>query len=184
MLTEEEIRNSEPSKLRYKEAIYLRTQFVRYCGPPQDSYFHMIVYLDTFLFCFVSIEELISLDKKRQLNQIPVFKFLKACRNVTAHHSILAAPNQAGQFIRPFSRAISELNLGAPDATAFTRLIIEVERFRQIFSLVALRWPSEQSTLEAAEAYLIDLEAKGINGIQIEEVLREGLEAVATLLGY
>lgn len=103
ILTEPELAASTPVSLRLAEAEYFLSQFRAHCGPPRDSYFLMICYLDAFLFSLVSVEDIIS-RKRKKLNECLVFKFLKAARNVTTHQLVLAAPSRQGEHTRPFSR--------------------------------------------------------------------------------
>ena len=179
MFTEEQVSAMETSRLRYEEARYLYSQFVNHCGPPQDSYFHMIAYFDAFLFCFVSIEEIISEEDKKKLNENPIFKFLKAARNITAHHSVLAAVRQKDPFIRPFSRVIDE-SIGGTHSIASARLAVKIEKFREIFSLVVSKRPREKCTIDAAEIYLRSLEENDVTEVYIEEIAKEKLEDLNT----
>lgn len=180
MLNEQAITQADPVLLRYKEAQYLYVKFEAACGPPRDSYFEMIVYFDAFLFCFVSIEEMVSKEIKEKLNDLDVFKFLKAARNVTTHHSVLAAPNQKGEFVRPFFRAIDESKVG----NASARLRIDVEQFGQIFSLAAELWPCGKKVFQAGAESLRRIEASGGKELFIEDVMGDGLQAISKMLGY
>lgn len=181
MLTEIDIMNLSPSQLRYEEARFFLSAFIRHCGPPVDSYFGMVACFDAFLFCFVSIEELVTPTQKNTLNAQPVFKFLKAARNVTTHRSVLASPVQKGGYERPFYRVIRE-ETGTRSASA--RLCVSIEGFRNLFATVGADRIQEQPTLDAAEDYLKDLAARGIEELSIQGVSQEGLEVVARLLGF
>lgn len=182
MINEHEISKTDPAFLRYLEAEYLCGQFLDSCGPPLDSYFQMILYFDAFLFCFVSIEEMVSPEKKKGLNQLDIFKFFKAARNVTTHHSILAAPVQKGEFVRGVLRDINESTGGSlPIASA--RFKVNTENFRKIFSLAAKKWPHGKG-FQAGEEYLNRIEANGSSKVYIEDIMAEGLRAVRKSMGY
>lgn len=176
-MDEQQISKSEPVYLRFKEARALYEDFVASCAPPHDSHFHMITYFDAFLFLYVSVEEMVSRGTKKKLNELDVFKFLKAARNVTTHHSILASPNQRNGFERPLSRHIDEGQPGNVSA----RFQIRPEKFREIFALAAKRFPTGQKAFEEGEKYLEILEAREDN-IFIEDVMLEGLESAESLL--
>jgi hypothetical protein len=90
-----------PAQLRYHEAKYFYSQFIANSGPPYDDYFKMVCYFDTFLFSLVSVEEMIDESDRNRLLKIDVFRFVKALRNITMHHSVLAAPQPGAKFERP-----------------------------------------------------------------------------------
>jgi hypothetical protein len=183
MIDEHEISKTDPAFFRYLEAKYLCGRFLDSCGPPRDSYFQMILYFDAFLFCFVSIEEMVSPEEKKGLNQLDIFKFLKAARNVTTHHSILAAPIQKGEFVRGVSRDINE-NTGGSQPIASARFRVNTENFRKTFSLAAKKWPRNKSGFQAGEKYLNRIEANGGSRVYFEDIMAEGLRAVRKTLGY
>lgn len=178
-MNENEISKAEPVHLRYNEARHLYDCFLESCGPPRDSYFRMITYFDAFLFTYVSIEEMVDSGTKNQLNQLPVFKFLKAARNITTHHSVLAAPNQAGEFNRPFSRIINDGNTGIASA----KLKVRIEKFREMFSLAGEKYPRGSKGFQESEAYLQCIEQNGTDSVFIEEIMLEGLKGVSNVLG-
>lgn len=179
-MTEQEISTSEPAYLRFNESQYLHDCFVDSCGPPRDSYFKMIVYFDAFLFTFISIEEIVTDEKKMILNNLSVFKFLKAARNITTHHSVLAAPNQAREFERPFSRIIQDGNTGIASAN----LRVRIKKFREIFALARDRYPRGARGFQESEAYLCQLEEDGKDNVFIEKTMSEGLRSVSNVLGF
>ncbi len=177
-MNEQQISKSEPVCLRYEGACYLYKKFIDSCGPPRDSYFHMITYFDAFLFSYVSIEEMIDEKTKTRLNELDIFKFLKAARNITAHHSILAAPAQRGGFERPFSRIINDGNTG----TASARLRIRVDKFRQVFTLAAQKYPGGKVSFQNSEDYLQSIEAAGAENVFIDAIMLEGIEGAKRIL--
>jgi hypothetical protein len=185
MLNEQQISQAEPAFLRFNEAKYLYHQFITHCGPPADSYFHMIAYFDSFLFCLISIEEMVPDGKRNILHLKDVFRFLKAARNVTTHHSILAAPPgaQTVGFQRPFGRVISS-SLGGTQLNDSARLKINLDVFRRVFDTAAVKYSRAKRSFEAGQDYLTRKESEGQTEIFIEEVMNEGIQAVAQALGY
>jgi hypothetical protein len=183
MLTNSEILNMSESQLRYEEAKYFLAQFVKHLSP--DSYFHMIAYLDAFLLCLISIEDLDQRKYKKALNEQSIFKFLKATRNITAHEFIIASISEKRPFWVEYIR--SQFAFGG-GGFASTRLNISIEKFRQIFAK-ALADPKrnkrDKETLELAENYLKCLENRPetlLGKLDIVKVAQEGLDAVAKLL--
>jgi hypothetical protein len=77
------------AQLRLEEAKYLYMQFRTSCGPPTDTYFLMAVYFDSYLFSLISVEDILPAGKD-EVRNVPEFAFLKALRNISAHHSVLA----------------------------------------------------------------------------------------------
>lgn len=177
-MDEQQILKSDPASLRCEEARHFYEKFIHSCGPPNDSYFHMITYFDAFLFSYVSIEEMLNEHTKKKLNELDVFKFLKAARNFTVHHSILAAPNQRGEFERPFSRIINDGNTGVTSA----KLQVRIEKFRQIFTLAAEKFPRGKIVFQRSEDYLQRIETAGDDKIYIDSVMLEGLEKGVALI--
>ena len=163
-------------RLRLEEAKYFYSQFVAHCGPPRDSYFLMVAYFDAFLFALVSVEDMVPISVKAQLKSNEVFRFVKALRNITMHHSVLAALQPGAKFVRPFSRHVTEVIGSDPWASA--KLAIDYPNFRAIFDAIEAERPSEKPTLDIARAYLAKLEA-GLQPVFIESVLTNGLNAVA-----
>lgn len=178
VMNEQEVSKSEPVVLRFRGSQCLYRKFIESCGPPRDSYFHMITYFDAFLFAYISIEEMTDNDIKNSLNRLDVFKFLKAARNITTHHSILAAPNQQGGFERPFSRVMEDGNTGITTA----RLRIKIEKFREIFDLAARKYPRARKGFEDSEEYLKRIEASGNGNVFIDAIMLEGIECAAKVL--
>lgn len=176
-MQETEMLGQHPAALRYEEANYFLSQFIKNCGPPSDSYFLMICYFDAFLFVFVSIEEMVSKDIKIKLQEQEVFRFLKALRNINSHHSILAAPLSDNKFPRPFSRIIVD-----EPANSSAHLRLNYDMLRDVFDSVEQKRPKEKSTLDFARQYLVKLENMGKTNVYLDDVLKEGLEQVRALL--
>jgi hypothetical protein len=174
-MQETEMATLTAAQLRYREAEYFYSQFIANSGPPCDSYFKMVCYFDAFLFALVSVEEMIDKSDQDRLRAIDVFRFVKALRNTTMHHSVLAAPQPGAKFERPFSRHISESIGGDPEASAM--LSIRYDIFRGIFDTIEAERPSEKYTLNAARYYLSKLESQS-QPIFLESVLLDALSAV------
>jgi hypothetical protein len=167
------------AQLRYCEAEYFYSQFTANCGPPRDSYFKMVCYFDAFLFALVSIEEMIDDSVKERLRKIDVFLFVKALRNITMHHSVLAARQPGGKFERSFNRHISEILGGAPEASS--KLAIRYDIFRGIFDAIEVERPAEKYTLNAARDYLSKIESQA-QPIFLDSVLLDALSAVKAFI--
>lgn len=169
------------AQLRYREADYFYTQFLAHCGPPHDSYFQMVCYFDSFLFALTSVEEMVDTSSKATLRDVEVFRFIKALRNITMHHSVLAAPQPGAKLVRPFSRQISESVGGIQSSSA--KLAIKYSNFREIFDYIEVKRPSEKRTLDVARDYLAKLEA-GSQPVYLETVLYDALQKVAKLIAF
>ena len=177
-MREEELALLTSAQLRRSEAEYFCSQFVKACGPP-DSYFRMISYFDAFLFTLVSIEEIVDDSRKVALRANDTFRFVKALRNVTAHHSILASSQPDSKFVRPLRR---ELKVGVGiSGIDEGKLSINFVRFREIFDAVQAERPGERHTLDAARKYLDHLETQP-QPIYIEHVLHHVLSEVAQIV--
>lgn len=174
-MKETEMSTLTTAQLRYYEAKYFYSQFIVNSGPPCDSYFKMVCYFDAFLFALVSVEEMIDESDRDRLREIDVFRFVKALRNITMHHSVLAAPQPGAKFKRPFSRYIPESIGGASEVSA--KLAIRYDIFRGIFGTIEAERPNERATLNAARFYLSKLECQA-QPIFLESVLLDALAAI------
>lgn len=178
-LDEVTISTIDPARLRYEEAIYLCSEFLNHCISPKESTFLLITYLDSFLFCFISIEEMVSDEDKKIMKESLIFNFLKAARNVTAHQTILAAPKQKSKFKYPFLRSVMvSLNLGTGHKSGRTKLRLNFKQIRETFITGKVR----KDTLELAKEYLTNKESIGVEELLIEEVMKEGLEEIKLIL--
>jgi hypothetical protein len=137
----------------------------------------MVCYFDSFLFSIVSVEEMVDATTKETLRNIDVFRFVKALRNITGHHSVLAGQQSGTKFIRPFNRHIVD----GDDRHASSNLAISYDNFRTIFNAVEAEWPREKPTLDVARSFLSKIEA-GPQPVYIERVLRDALDAVAAVV--
>ena len=170
-----------PANLRCHEAEYFFHCFLRACGGPDhhDDYFTMIAFFDAYLFSIVSIEDMVAKDERALLHNIDLFRFLKALRNVTSHHSVLAGPSIGWKFERPFSRHVSEnFSKGVPIPA---KLELRFDVLRRIFDAVQQERPRERKTLDRARAYMSRLEAEQAP-VFIDTVMREGIVVVRASL--
>ncbi|MHB1579109.1 MAG: hypothetical protein ACYCTK_08615 [Acidithiobacillus ferrooxidans] len=142
--------------LRLTEAKYLFDQFKSARNAePNHGLFLLTVYFDAFLFCLVSIEEMVDTTTRDNLRAIPSFLFFKALRNIATHHSVLSGIN--GKFDRPISRIAS---VGVGCSVEFSeQFFLLPDKLRAIFDAVLKERPSEKLTVEAARNYLSQLEA-------------------------
>ena len=181
-MNEIELSTAGPPKVRLKEAVFFRDKFITACGPPLDSNFEMIVYFDAFLFTIVSIEEMVERRERQKLQASDVFLFLKAARNVTTHHSVLAAPNQPKGFAHPLPRQITE-HVGGAEPFAYARFVVSTDNFRAVFRHAAASYPQGRRNFELGECYLDLVDQRGKKEFYLEDVMQEGIDAVADILG-
>ena len=146
------------AKLRLTEAQYLFEQFkaVRN-AEPNHGLFLLTVYFDSLLFCLISIEEMVDTATKSTLRQIDSFRFFKALRNITSHHSVLSGIH--GKFDRPISRNIS-VHMGG-QAEFSEQFFLLPDKLRTIFDSVEKERQREKPNLDAARVYLSTLETSG-----------------------
>jgi hypothetical protein len=166
--------------LRCAEAQYFLSRFIENCGPPVDSYFLMVCYFDAFLFSLISVEEMISSEAKEHLRRKDVFRFLKALRNISSHHSVLGASLKDSKFPRPFSRTINVSVGGPPDDSSRLRLRFDV--LRNIFDSIEQERPQESKNLDIARKYLAKLEKDNNSDVFIEDIMKEGLNEVKLVI--
>ncbi len=78
MLSEPQLSGMSPFEVRFYEATYFLKRYVKWSGPPRDSYFLKIAYFDGFLFSLVSVE---NMDRgiRRRLNDWLILHFFKLC---------------------------------------------------------------------------------------------------------
>ena len=144
--------------LRLTEAKYLFDQFKSARNAEQNhGLFLLTVYFDAFLFCLISIEEMVDDATRDKLRAIPAFLFFKALRNVATHHSVLSGVK--GKFARPISRIVS---VGIGCSVEFSeQFFLLPDKLRVIFDTVLQERPGERRTIEAARNYLSQLETSG-----------------------
>jgi len=177
-MKEEELAQQTPASLRLAQAEYFLGEYIRHCGPPVDSYFGMVCCFDAFLFAFVSVEEMVNEEMKKKLNEDSKFRFFKALRNITTHHSILSAPID-GKFLRPFSRSI-EMSVGNTQNES-SRLSLNFNVLREILDAVELERKQERYTIAYAREFLKEMEDTG-NKVFIEDLMRNTLDSIKQML--
>lgn len=160
--------------LRFAEAKYLFEQFkAARSSEINQGLFLLTVYFDSFLFCLVSVEEMVDSSARDKLRVTPSFLFFKALRNITTHHSVLSGLK--GKFPRPISRIVS---IGVGYKVDFPeQFFLLPERLREIFDRILLERPNEKRTITAARSYLDRLETAG-NQIMITDLMESVLTDV------
>jgi hypothetical protein len=171
-----DVSNFSPPALRFAQAKRFLNLFNHASRPNGDCWFDMVMYFDAFLFCFVSIEEMVSPPARKQLQLIESFKFFKAMRNVTAHHSIIAGASPAAKFPRPLVRSIS-MSIGEEEKSPVA-FRLKPKTLRIIFDEVLKERPGEKGTIDAAMTYLGKLEAAGGN-IYFQGLMENALTDIA-----
>lgn len=144
-----------------------------------DSYWLMVGYFDAYLFALASIADMASKAVKARLDGVPVFRFFKALRNVSAHHSVLAATVVGNKFPRPFRRNVSVSVGSTPNDSA--RLIFRLDVLRQILDAVEQEYPREKKNLDAARNYITDLEARRPD-VFLEDLMYDAVAAVKAVI--
>lgn len=171
MIPADQFSNMSAAALRLAEAQFVLEKYSEASrAPHNETLFLLTTYFDAFLFCFVSIEEMVGdAQKKKAIQAIPIFTFIKALRNIATHHSILSGVN--GKFPRPFARIVS---IGASENAVF-RII--PERLEFIFSEILKDRPHEKKTMDAARSYLDSRISIG-GDILLKEILDSAIESV------
>ena len=164
-----------PAKLRCHEAERFLELFVKSCGPPRDSYFEMICYSDAFLFALISVEEMVDAKTKSKLHGKPMFRFLKALRNITTHHSNLSLASSGSKFPRPFVRHIKD------SVESSARLCFKFEVLRKIFDLIEKERPKDKNALNHARIFVNSLEGLG-KPVFLENVFADGLDCISVAI--
>src|SRR6056297_1906356 len=146
-----------PTELRLAESKHLYEQFRESGRADHDqTLFLMTMFFDSFLFCLISIEEMTSVAKKDLLRETQIFRFFKALRNISTHHSILTGLKD-NKFPRPIARVVSlGVRTGVEDAAKF---YIIPEKLSHIFDEVVKERPRERKTIDSARAFLNTLDA-------------------------
>ena len=171
-----DVKRFSPPALRFEQSKRFLSLFNHASRPNGDCWFDMVMFFDAFLFSFVSIEEMVPKSTRAQLQGIESFKFFKALRNITTHHSVIAGASPEAKFPRPLVRSIS-LSIGADETTPVAfRLKPDILRF--IFDEVLKERPGEKKTIDQARAYLSRLESTGGN-IYFQDLMEAALSDMA-----
>lgn len=158
LLTESDMQDSSPAQLRLSHARYFAEQYLSQNGPPVDSYWLMVGHFDAFLFSLASVYDMAAPTGKAALNASPLFRFFRALRNVTTHHSVLAASIPGNKFLRPFNREIMTA-IGYQNDSS--RLRLNLAQLRSVLDAVLQERLGETKNIEAARQYVDQLEAQG-----------------------
>lgn len=111
----------------------------------------MTTYFDAFLFCYVSIEEMVEESQKDKLRALGVFRFMKALRNISTHHSVLTGIKDS-KFQRPIARVVSiGVDCKVPETAKF---FVHPDRLNEIFDAILVERPFEVRTVEPARDFL------------------------------
>ncbi|WP_295432378.1 hypothetical protein [uncultured Thiodictyon sp.] len=119
-----------------------------------DTLFLMTAYFDAFVFCYVSIEEMLSDPKKEALRELSIFRFFKALRNISTHHSILTGIRDS-KFERPISRVVS-VGVGCHVAET-AKFFLLPDKVHVIFDALLLERPKEKYTIDPARTFLDEI---------------------------
>lgn len=168
-----------PSELRLREASFLVDRFFEACNAEHnDTLFLMTTYFDSFLFCFVSIEEMVSSEQRVALRESNLFRFIKALRNISTHHSILTG-SKTNRFPRPIARILS-VGVGCvPKQNA--EFYIKDKTLHEIFDKILDKRPQEKHNIPPAKKFLKE-RAENKERILISELLCESIELVKVVL--
>ena len=180
-MDEQTFANTHPALLRLTHAEHFLTEYVRHSGPPMDSYWLMIGYFDAFLFAVASAYDMASQPVRDKLAAISAFRFFRALRNVTAHHSVLAANIAGSKFPRPFSRHVS-VSVGGPPNDS-SRLVFRLDVLRQILDAVEKERTKEKKNLDIARDYINELEARP-SYVYLEDIMSEALTAAKSVVPH
>ena len=144
-----------PAQLRLKESEFFLRQ-LKMAGNVdyQSTLFLMTAYFDAFVFAYVSIEEMLPSDKKESLRSAKIFRFFKALRNISTHHSVLTGI-KGTKFQRPIARHVT-VGVGCQvhDAVKF---FVVPEKLHAIFDAVLEERPKEKHTIEPARQFLNEI---------------------------
>lgn len=180
-MDEQTLANTPPALLRLTHAEYFLAEYVKHSGPPVDSYWLMVGYFDAFLFALASVHDMAPQLIRDKLATISVFRFFKALRNVTAHHSVLAATVAGSKFPRPFSRHASDSIGGQPNASS--RLVLRLDVLRQILDAVEKERPNEKKNLDMARDFINALEARQSH-VFLQDIMSEAVTAAKSVVSH
>ena len=148
-----------PAALRLAEVKFIFERFKDSGKADHNStLFLMTTYFDAFLFCLVSIEEMTSGTERDTIRELKVFRFFKALRNITTHHSVLTGIRDS-KFPRPIARIVSiAVGCQVEDAAKF---FVIPEKLHFIFDEIVKERPREKRTIDSARDFLVELSNSG-----------------------
>ncbi|MBF0550409.1 MAG: hypothetical protein HQK60_07730 [Deltaproteobacteria bacterium] len=173
-MDEATLKKTPPVLLRLAHAEHFLNEYLRHSGPPIDSYFLMIGYFDAFLFALASVWDMANKEEKDRLKAYRGFRFFKVLRNITVHHSILAAMIDENKFQRPFSRETTIVG-GGPQSFS-SRLFFRLDVLREILSAVEREHKKEKCNLDVAREYIAEIESRGLAHVYLEDIMSEALK--------
>ena len=166
-----------PAEIRLKQSTAFLAHFNHASRANHDCWFEMSMYFDAFLFCFVSMEEMVDSQAKNALQNTPSFRFFKVLRNISTHHSILSGASPKSKFPRPLTRYIPETS-GAPE-TEQVEFRLKPDVLRSIFDQVAVEVKHERANIEVAKDFLASLEVNG-GHIHIRHVMQKAIDEASS----
>jgi len=181
--------SARPIQVRLGEAHFFLERFVEACSPPASGGVSPVAYGDAFLWALVSCEDLVSEHKRNTLRSSHAFCLLKALRNLTVHRSVILALRQRGGARKPFVRSVTYTVGGPPRGQLIYQL--RIDRVRQCFNNLLRRERNSNKKRHArsvravreARCYLSALKKAGRDSVPLQDVFREGLEAVQRITG-
>jgi len=169
-----------PAELRLHEALYFLRMFERGCGSREtmDSWLEWIANADAFVMALISVENLVSQKRKRALNDLDSFGFLKATRNATVHELPWFASKQSRRATAPTRRAIS-LVVGS-EPGRFVEPMNSIDAVLTTLKRRRRKWKWEKNTIKAARRYLRAMKRKTDNdNFFVIDVFKETFDAAA-----
>lgn len=176
MLSATEFAGLSPSKLRLKEAEFFLEQ-LKNAGTIDHNatLFQMTAHFDAFLFCYVSIEEMLPAFNREKLKSIGVFRFFKALRNISTHHSILTGIKDS-KFERPIGRVL-QIGVGC-HVIETAKFFLLPDKLRSIFDALLIERPRDKNIIDAARLFLDDI-ANSKQQIFLVELMQVALTEAA-----
>jgi hypothetical protein len=173
----EQLSKLSPAEARLAESSFVLEKFAEASkASHNETLFLLTAYFDAFLFCYISIEEMVDdAHLKSRIQGIPIFAFFKALRNIATHHCVLAGVQ--GKFPSPIARIVK---IGGRENAVFCVVPDKVE---YIFSEIIKIFPRESKTIESARKFLASRVAQG-GDILVYELMRAAVESVKGLLPY
>jgi hypothetical protein len=171
----EQMSKLSPAEARLAESSFVLEKFTEASkASHNETLFLLTAYFDAFLFCYISIEEMVGDPQlKSRIQSIPIFSFFKALRNIATHHCVLAGVQ--GKFPSPITRIVK---IGGRENAVFCVVPDKVE---YIFSEIIKIFPPEGRTIKSAREFLASRVAQG-GDILVHELMRCAIESVENLL--
>jgi hypothetical protein len=175
IMIETELQSATAQELRLSHASYFHKCYLTHCGPPKDSYFLMIGYFDAFLFSLSSLFDLADKRTRKKLDKSSLLRFMKVLRNISTHRSVLAAPGDKGEYIRPMMRVVGT-TMGTSELSDTSQLYFNYYQLREIIEKYAAVRTKEVKNIEACYQIINDLESRKEQP-ELGELMKEALDA-------